>query len=827
MHSNRIAWFILSVFISTGCHGAALERKERVATSYAQVTSVGSEFVLVKRKQARTVIVLGDKSTTVERHAAQELIKYVRAMSGAKLRIVHGDKKSYASAILIGRLETNPRIRELCATGLVKLSPEYPGLDGFIIKSVNVPGKRYLVLGGSEDRGTLYAVYHLLENVFHVGFFEDGEYIPKYTNLLTPRVDVAERPAFKIREYMQLCSTAYTSALEGWLFPEWQYQADYCAKKKQNLLWVDFLWSVHVYLKRMVEAQYGVQNGTFSVSSAPPRPADKFDVELEAKVHKYIRTQTGLNVFGPMGADGSVSKEFRKAYPHLAYIEPVHLSGVVYDTLIDPRSSEFKDYVTKYLTLMTRLLGTDHYYQVSFPAESRTFKDPELAKTAKFDFAKAVCGAVTAFDPKGVVFSNGWAFRYWTPDEVKQYCDGFTKEHFLTNDMWAELDSLKIYQNCDYFYGKNWLLGTLHSFGGDEVMFGDMQHEIDMYRNILADPKAVNCQGTSIMPEIIHHNPIFWDLLMAVTWNPGKVTVDSQLKDIALRRYGSKSATALCAALKKLHESVYGYYEHIGSWPHMPRPIYRRALADLSVEREYYLKRSAYISKLRQAVTIMTGEATRQAGNKLYDNDLVDICNQFVSEVQNSYFIRLWDAFKAGDSATFESCASVIDKCFENKALILSSNSRYYLDTYARAMARKSVVSGREIPLLGDGDAEPWLQSKPRDIPLQGPTGAYERAQRWVRRIASPDDVEYSGRDRFELIKYYRCKTDAYVGVLREKMTRGDKDVSEADVKAKYAEVARLYHEDDSASLADKDRYRGTVAQASAEVLRNIGDILP
>ncbi|HIE09457.1 MAG TPA: hypothetical protein EYP65_06360, partial [Armatimonadetes bacterium] len=101
----------------------------------------------------------------------------MRLISGAELPIRSGALPP-GDCILIGRPKTNKHIARLAESGAIGLSPTFPGLDGFVIKVVPLERGRALVLGGSQDRGTLYAVYELLERCFKVGFFWDSERIP-------------------------------------------------------------------------------------------------------------------------------------------------------------------------------------------------------------------------------------------------------------------------------------------------------------------------------------------------------------------------------------------------------------------------------------------------------------------------------------------------------------------------------------------------------------------------------------------------------------------------------------------------------------------------
>jgi len=98
-------------------------------------------FTVVQEGQPQATIVLGQQSTDLEQHAAEELVKYVEQMTGGTLPIVQTAPANLEEAgiaagrplIVLGRAETNQLIAQLCASGQVRLSPDYPGGEGFII----------------------------------------------------------------------------------------------------------------------------------------------------------------------------------------------------------------------------------------------------------------------------------------------------------------------------------------------------------------------------------------------------------------------------------------------------------------------------------------------------------------------------------------------------------------------------------------------------------------------------------------------------------------------------------------------------------------------
>ena len=764
-------------------------------------------IALVTDHTPQAAILLSAKSTSVEQHAARELAKYVKLMTNAEMPILTDDAQTlgdWKNLVLIGRPETHPAIHDLCEKNFLRLSGDYPGLDGFVIETIandKLP-HRYLVLGGSQDRGTLYAVYDLLERVYHVGFFEDGEYIPTLADLHLGRLRVCQRPAFKVRQFMQGCSGAYTAC--DWLFPEWQYQCDYGAKRRQNLIWVQMPHEVANLLRRQTEADFGVE-------AAPAGPLEKAKIDLTSQVHRYVRSQLDTDCIGPSyGAFAAVSAAFRKKRPDLHYIEIYDYDGNVRLAHLDPRTPEFAEYVRRYLQRYIENFGKQKYYWVALLAEESHLppnKDPELDKTIRADYARGVIQGIHQADPDGAWYCGGWGFNFgaWNTSLIKQLCDACPADAFLTDSLWSEVNpSYK--SKYSFFFGKPWLLGILHAFGGDETLFGDVNRMQHMFRDVLESPQATNCVGSTVQPEIVHHNPLFYDFVYHLSWNPYTHDVQSFLLDYANRRYGVHSGPQLRAALAQLVESVYGPTTYVLSYP--PTPLYRRILGGeplgnpgSSTVQQAYLKRTAYIPKLRQAVEIMIAEAPNQQGNQLYDNDLVDVCKQYLAEIINYNLIELYQAFEAADQAKFDARAQRIDTCFDNLTLILSSNSRYFLETEIRRRMKREQALG-----LTDLTGEPL----------------YQKMSAIVRHYAEPAR-EYLNRDRLELVKhYYHPKTQIYIDTLRERMAQGLKDVALSDMMDRYQQLAQGYYDNDVYNLTAGDVYPGTVAEAAATVLAHV-----
>ncbi len=154
-------------------------------------TPTVTEPVVVNGKLSLTgmTLVLPKFPTTVEMNAANELVSYVKKITGKTIQTVN-EGASVNAGIYIG------------ATNFARTNNvSYPTTEygeGWAIKVIG----NNLVLCGEATRGTLYAVYHLLEDVLGVRWWTYAEeHVPSVENALVPQ-NYADNgaPAFKYRD---------------------------------------------------------------------------------------------------------------------------------------------------------------------------------------------------------------------------------------------------------------------------------------------------------------------------------------------------------------------------------------------------------------------------------------------------------------------------------------------------------------------------------------------------------------------------------------------------------------------------------------------------
>ncbi|MBO4344978.1 MAG: DUF4838 domain-containing protein [Victivallales bacterium] len=151
------------------------------------------------------VIVVPDSPSAVESTAAKELGDHLMGITGRRLEIVReSEQPAGKGAFLVG--DTSSARKEFS---------EPFGYDGIGIRTVGED----IILAGHPRRGTLYAVYTLLEKYAGVRWFaSDATVIPKNPNLVFGKLDEIYNPPLTMRE------THYTDA----------YRTPFAARLKNN-----------------------------------------------------------------------------------------------------------------------------------------------------------------------------------------------------------------------------------------------------------------------------------------------------------------------------------------------------------------------------------------------------------------------------------------------------------------------------------------------------------------------------------------------------------------------------------------------------------------
>ena len=159
-------------------------------------TAFAQQVTLVENGKSDYKIVLGQKASLSEQHAAEELQMFLGQISGAKLPIVSdGSKPDPAEKeIIVGDSE---HLRALkLDIDLAKL-----GNEGFVIRTV---GDKLVIVGG-KMRGTMYGVYTFLEDTLGCRWFSAKvSRIPKMASIKVGLLNDTQVPRLEYREPFEL-----------------------------------------------------------------------------------------------------------------------------------------------------------------------------------------------------------------------------------------------------------------------------------------------------------------------------------------------------------------------------------------------------------------------------------------------------------------------------------------------------------------------------------------------------------------------------------------------------------------------------------------------
>jgi len=722
-------------------------------------------MLLTKDGTTRSALVVGANATWLERHAADELTRYLHAISGAEIPVTE-NPPAKGTLVAIGRAETNPLIADAIRTNHLTLSETYPGRDGFLIETITLDGREVLVLGGSTDRGTLYAAYALLEEVLGVGFFRDGERIPNAPTIRLPELHLTERPYFAEREDGNGCFYHYSAS--AWDWEDWKREFDWKAKRRVNIVWP---LNVGGGIMGAILHEWGV------LPQPPPPPKEP---SLHERVFEYTH-KLGMRIPCILPSGSSMPEAFYKAFPNCRTLL-MQWSELAPYRQLHPADPLFRRLIVDYVRHYRARWGTDHLYIAEFASESRVLEGAEDVQEVRLDFARAMSDALKEADPQAVWVPSSWSFDLsaddpgnpwqanWTVEEVREYLDAISLP-LVVWDLWSE--EAEKYLRTDYFYGHPWGFGVLHSFGAGSYLHGDVRGLINRVHRLINEPKAKNCDLFLTQEEIVHYNGFFFELCAQLSWNPIPVTFERYLATYCRRRYGAEAGKSLEPAWRHLVDTVYG--PESGTVKIILDPLYwfRPDLEllhgwpeDAERSKALWARRPAFVPRLRSAVEIFLSQPDLLRTNEMARRDLVDIASQWISERFSLALIRARDAFLGQDAGAFEDAAKVCLRLLDEKTRLLASWPPYRLDRKVE----------RERKNWGDDASR-----------------ATKHTHVWVTYEEDQHSVPLRDYYRMDLdglvADYYKPRVAAYLDLLRRKLASGETKVSAEEFDALYTPI--------------------------------------
>lgn len=328
---------------------------------------------------------------------------------------------------------------------------------------------------------------------------------------------------------------------------------------------------------------------------------------------------------------------------------------------LDPLDTLFTEMGRTFLRVQTKLYGTDHYYAADpFHEGTPPVKGDEYLK----EVGKKIYQVITDIDPKGKIAMQTWSMR-------KPIVKAIPEDRILMLD----LNSSR-WKSSNAFWGRPWIAGIIHNFGGRTFIGGNLHHYATNARDLLDNPHAGNLAGIGMFPEAIGQNPVVYELASEVTWWHQAPDLNTWIKKYALARYGSLPPKA-AEAWKILLQTVYGQKMNA---PAMESPICATpALFITKAAPNGNMKRDYDQAKLWDAWKDLL-----QAGDSLktistYQYDLVDVARQCLADLSIPLQKQVTAAYLEKDKDSLKKASQRFLKLIDDMNKLLGTRPEFLL----------------------------------------------------------------------------------------------------------------------------------------------------
>ena len=317
--------------------------------------------------------------------------------------------------------------------------------------------------------------------------------------------------------------------------------------------------------------------------------------------------------------------------------------------ILHPRQTElFRDIGQRFIHEYKAEYGEVSYYladtfnELAVPVR-QGHRDEDLER-----FGRTIFDSIQAGDPNGTWVMQGWLFVYdsafWEPGAVAAFLRGVPNDRMLILDYGNDLTpSLKgkyspgQWKKQQAFFGKQWVNGMAHTFGGNNQIKGNLALMASEPAAVLASPDHGNLAGWGMCPEGIETNEVVYELMTDAGWQSEPIDLAVWIPAYCRSRYGACPESML-AAWQLLLRSA--YHSHIWmtvqAWQTEPSFAPRATSVDAG-------------PIFRQAVDLFLACAPQLGNQTLFRNDLIELVVQAAGGSVDQLLLLATQAFAAGE----------------------------------------------------------------------------------------------------------------------------------------------------------------------------------
>lgn len=449
---------------------------------------------------------------------------------------------------------------------------------------------------------------------------------------------------YEFVEYLNPCTFGYSTPFWNW--ERWERELDWMAlhgiSMPLALNGQEAIW-------REVWASFGVtaeEFGRFTVGPAHlpwhwmgninqfqgPLPSGWIDdrTQLQKRLLRRMR-ELGMSPIGPAFA-GYVPEAFLRIYPHAKIStllwSPSQQKSMPRQTktfLLHPAEEElFKEVGRRFIQAYSKVYGELAY----FLADPFNEMDPPVSINDRYSelaqYGRVLYESIQAGDPHATWVMQGWLFAsgtFWDKKSTQAFLSAIPNEKMIILDFANDRDqdmARNEWKRLDSFYGKRWMNGMAHTFGGNNNVKGNLPLIARQPTQVLEDFNHGNLVGWAMMMEGIETNEACYELMTDIGWSNLRIDLDEWIPKYCRARYGDCPEVMREAWSGLLHTAY-----SAGAY-HSKHAFQRRP--SLTPESLNVDDGTGFVAATEKFLAC----APALAGNALYRNDLIELAGQAI-----------------------------------------------------------------------------------------------------------------------------------------------------------------------------------------------------
>ena len=397
-----------------------------------------------------------------------------------------------------------------------------------------------------------YLRYHVLSQVSWTGDSLKNVKDKKLPPLNEP---IRKTSILQYSYYMNTCTHSYSAS--WWDWNRWEREIDWMALNGINL---PLAFTGLEYVTRKLFKELGFSDEEIKEWIAGPAfmawyrmgninkwggpmPDEWIDYEhdLQLKILRRMR-EYGMTPVLSMFT-GFVPNTFIKHFPNANVTEAADWAGFPDDCrtyMLEVTDPQFNQIAKRFIEIQTETYGTSHIYNGDVYNEMVPYtNDTEYLKRS----SKGTFEGLREADPEAIWLMQGWLFHneheFWKKPQVEAYLSGVPNDGMIILDLYTDRDP--IWSKFENYFGKKWIWCTLHNFGGNPGMWGDLTHILQKPQEDI-DKSNGTMVGIGITMEAIEQNYIVYEAVLENKWLNGKVdNISKWVEDYSSRRYGDNN----------------------------------------------------------------------------------------------------------------------------------------------------------------------------------------------------------------------------------------------------------------------------------------------